>query len=107
MRGRQLGRGAAVVQQAGGPLVAQLALDRGQRLVDGVPDQRVDEPEGMVGAQDLGAGQGRDAGGSPVLVELGVGGHVAQLAAVAEHGHRAGDAGAVVRQPPEPDQHQA
>ena len=85
------------MQQAGGPLVAQLALDRGQRLIDGVPNKRVDEPERMIGTQDLGPGQGRDAGSRPVLVELGMGGHVAQFAAIAEHGDRAGDGGAVQR----------
>jgi hypothetical protein len=71
VRADLLGRPAAQPQQARGPLVGQGALRARHRPVDGIPDQRVDEPDRVLVAQDLRPGQVREGGRGRGLVEAG------------------------------------
>ena len=57
VRGDPLGGGSGLAQQAGGAVVLELALAGRQVVVDGVADQRVDEPQRRLLPQDLDPGQ--------------------------------------------------
>jgi hypothetical protein len=103
--GDLLDAGALVAQHARGPLVLQRALGGRQLVVDGVADQRVDEAERRLLAQDLRLDERAGDGGDRALVAAGEGGHGGQRGALPEHGDGACDRAGVLRQPPQPYEH--
>ena len=85
----------------------QLALRRGEVVVDGVAHQRVHEAERRVRPQDLRAGQGARGGRDALLVGLGHRRDSGQAGAVAQHRDGARDRDDVGRQPRQPQEHGA
>ena len=75
--------------------------------VDGVADERVDEGQRRLGAQDLRAGQHAGGRGDRRLVDLGERGDGGEARALAEHRDRAGDRELVRRLAREPHEHGA
>ena len=101
--------GTSRVEDLRCPPVGEQPLGGLDRLVDGGPDDRVDELDGRRrDAQEVGASQGgRGERGEVPVVELGEDGRVAELGAVAEHrrGHR--EPPRLGRQSREPQRHRA
>ena len=107
LRCDQLGRGADVQECPCRALVQQLALRRGEVVIDGVAHQRVHEAERRLRPQDLRARQGASRHRDAVLVGLGHRRDGAQPGAVAEHRHGARHRDGVGRQSRETQQHGA
>ena len=94
-----LGGRAGVEQHARRALVLQLALAERQLLVDGVADQRVDEGDRRLAAQDLGPREHAGGVGDARLGEPGQRGDGGQRGALGQHGDGAGDRDRVHREP--------
>ena len=102
-----LGRRARVVQQLRRALVQQPALPRRQLVVDRVADQRVDEPERRIRAQDLDARELARRSGHRRLLQAGQRGDRGQLRALAQHADRLRDRRRGGGEAPEPHEHRA
>jgi hypothetical protein len=107
LRRDQLGRGAEVHECSRCALVQQLALRRGEVVVDGVAHQRVHEAERRLRPQDLRAGERAGGRRHAMLVRLGHRRDGRQAGAVAQHRYGARHRDDVGRQSRQPQQNGA
>ena len=107
LRRDQLGRSAEVQQCPCRALVQQLALRRGEVVVDGVAHQRVHEAERRLRPQNLRSRQGASGNRYAVLLGLGHLRDGGQPGAVAQHRYGARYRDGVGRQPRQTQQHGA
>ena len=73
------------------------SLELSQRVVDGRPDQGMDEGEGRLRTQNVDTCEVRQGPGGGFLVQFGEGFGLPKRDVVAEHGHRPGEAGRLGR----------
>jgi hypothetical protein len=91
--------GAGVGEQSRSARVAGVTVDRGERLVNRRPDQRVNEAEGRLRAQDVDSHERICRLGGGRLVQIGQRGRLVRVGVVAQDRDRARERRRRGRQP--------
>ena len=107
LRRDPLGGGAEAGEQPGRTLVLERAFRRRQSAVHGVADQRMDEAERLVGAEDLRASESLHGPRGARLVGAGERSDRGQAGLLPEHRHGAGHCHRRLWEAGEPEQHRA
>jgi hypothetical protein len=100
--GDALGLRPGLGQEVRGARVAAVPLERREPLVDRAPDQGVDEAQGRLRAQDVGARQVAGRRRRALLVQIGEGGRLVRIDVVAQDGDCPGELRRLGREAGEP-----